>query len=230
MIQLEQVSFSYGVKPLLKNFTLKLEPGLCHIILGPSGSGKSTLLKLIAGLLRPTSGQIQTPKTFGYVLQEGGLFYHLNVADNISIQGLMRGWSTEKIRQRTLQLCELTQFPSNLLPEAPSEISGGQRQRVSLMRALFLDPEVLLLDESLSALDPILKYDLMRELKAIVTGLKKTTVHVTHDLMEAAVLGDRIVLLNEGKLEESASKVDFFKNPQTDFAKKFIQSQKVTEL
>lgn len=228
VIEFKNVSHSYAQKIVLKDIDFKFPAGQCQIVLGPSGSGKSTILKLIAGLESPTSGDIKRPNSYGYVLQEGGLFPHLDIFENIAIQGFALKWPSKNIASRVHELCELTQFPQDLLRSHPNQVSGGQKQRAALMRALFLDPQVLLLDESLSALDPLLKFDLMRDLKSILSNLKKTAVLVTHDLMEASVLGDRILLLNEGSVEEFASRSDFFQRPQSAFAKRFIQSQKVS--
>ena len=227
MISVRSLNFSYGKLAILNNVNLTFESGLCHIILGPSGSGKSTFLKLIAGLLQSNSGSIIRPKTYGYVLQEGGLFNHLNVFENISIQSQQLGWNNSDITKRVNELCELTQFPKERLKLSPLDISGGQRQRIALMRALFLKPEMLMLDESLTGLDPLLKYDLLKDLRKIISQLKITTLHVTHDLVEAAHLGDNIVLLNAGQVEEVASKLEFFSHPKKEFTKKFLQSQKV---
>ena len=227
MIQLDNVSFSYGSQVILKNITHTFKSGKYHMILGPSGNGKSTLLKLIAGFLKPQSGALSKPANYGYVLQEGGLFSHLNISQNISIQGLNESWSKQKITLRIQQLCDLTRFSTDLLMKFPEQISGGQKQRVALMRSLFLDPEVLLFDESLTGLDPLLKYILMKDLSAIIKDLKKTVLHVTHDLVEASILADEILLLKDGKVEEATDKVSFFKNPVSEFSQQYIQSQKV---
>jgi osmoprotectant transport system ATP-binding protein len=227
MIALNKISFSYKTTLILNEVTHQFQDEKYHIILGPSGSGKSTLLKLIAGFLRPQVGEITPLSSYGFVLQEGGLFPHLNVAQNMSIQGIDLHWDAHRLRTRIQELCELTRVSSDLLAKYPNEISGGQKQRVALMRALFLDPNVLLFDESLNGLDPLLKYSLMEDLLDIIRKLKKTVLHVTHDLLEASVLGDEILLLNDGRIEEASEKSIFFKYPVSSFTKKYIQSQKV---
>ncbi len=227
MIQLNDVCFSYGSKLILKNITHTFKSEKYHMILGPSGNGKSTLLKLIAGFLTPQSGTLSKPDNYGYVLQEGGLFSHLNISQNISIQGLNEAWSKQKMTLRIQELCDLTRFPTDLLSKFPEQISGGQKQRVALMRSLFLNPDVLLFDESLTGIDPLLKYTLMKDLSAIINNLKKTVLHVTHDLVEASILADEILLLKDGRVEEATNKVSFFKNPASEFSQQYIQSQKV---
>lgn len=227
MIQLQNVRFSYDHKLILNDITHEFQSRKYHIILGPSGNGKSTLLKLIAGYLTPSSGTITKIDNYGFVLQDGGLFKHLNAKNNIAIQGLQLKWSNQKIDQRVEELCALTRFPLDLLFKFPSSLSGGQRQRLALMRSLFLNPEVLLFDESLTGIDPLLKYELMKDLIQIIKKLEKTVLHVTHDLIEASILADEIILMNEGRIEEACDKKIFFTNPKSEFSQKYIQSQKV---
>lgn len=227
MIQLQDVRFSYDEKPILNGITHTFSAHKYHIILGPSGNGKSTLLKLIAGYLAPTSGTITKIQNYGFVLQDGGLFKHLDAKNNIAIQGIQLSWSQDKIQKRVQELCDLTRFPSDLLSKLPSSLSGGQRQRIALMRSLFLDPDLLLFDESLTGIDPLLKYNLMQDLIQIIKKLNKTVLHVTHDLIEASNLADEILLMNEGKVEEACDKRTFFTNPKSAFSQLYIQSQKV---
>jgi osmoprotectant transport system ATP-binding protein len=197
------------------------------------------LLRLIIGLITPDSGTIAfdgsqiTPANIdtlrhriGYVIQEGGLFPHLTSRANVLLMARYLGKSDEEIRTRLLELCELTRLSDNLLSRYPIELSGGQRQRVSLMRALMLSPELLLLDEPLGALDPLVRASLQKELKEIFARLRQTTLFVTHDLAEAAYFGDEIVLMNEGHIVQQGLLVDLRERPANDFVREFINSQR----
>jgi len=205
----------------------------------PSGCGKSTILRLIIGLIPPDSGTItfhgeriqpeniqQVRRNMGYVIQEGGLFPHLTAHQNITLMASYSGWPTSKINDRISELTGLTQFPADGLDRYPAQLSGGQRQRVSLMRALMLDPELLLMDEPLGALDPLIRKDLQVELRSIFKRLHKTVLLVTHDLGEAGYLGDTIVLMREGSLIQEGTLNDLVKSPVDPFVTRFINAQR----
>jgi osmoprotectant transport system ATP-binding protein len=194
---------------------------------------------LIVGLIRPSTGAIilgdsqLTPanhldmrQRMGYVIQEGGLFPHLTLYDNVSVMAryLRRdpGW----IRHRIADLSQLVRLPLNILSRFPAEISGGQRQRICLMRALMLDPELLLLDEPLGALDPMIRYELQQELKSIFAKLGKTVVLVTHDIAEAAFFGHSLVLMREGRIVQSGSIKVLTRTPAEQFVTQFINAQR----
>ena len=239
LVQLTEVTKHYGASAALRPTTLSAERGSTTVLIGPSGCGKSTLLRLIIGLIEPDAGQIRfngTPMTsdnvemlrrrIGYVIQEGGLFPHLTARGNVLLMSRHIGRSEPEMRDRLLDLCRLTRFPENLLDRFPVELSGGQRQRVSLMRALMLSPELLLLDEPLGALDPLVRAALQQDLKAIFGRLKQTVVLVTHDLAEAAYLGDHIVLMNEGRIVQEGSIDDFRQKPANAFVSEFINAQR----
>lgn len=239
LVQLVDVSKHYANAAALHSTNLAIERGKTTVLIGPSGCGKSTLLRLIIGLSTPDSGTISfngsqiTPTNIdtlrpriGYVIQEGGLFPHLTARDNILLMARYLGKSREEMRIRLLELCDLTRFPENLLSRYPIELSGGQRQRVSLMRALMLSPELLLLDEPLGALDPLVRASLQKELKEIFTRLRQTALFVTHDLPEAAYFGDEIVLMNEGRIVQQGSLVDLREKPANDFVREFINAQR----
>ena len=239
LVQLVDVSKRYANAAALHSTNLAIERGKTTVLIGPSGCGKSTLLRLIIGLITPDSGTIAldgsqiTPanigalrRRIGYVIQEGGLFPHLTARANILLMARHLGKSHEEMRTRLLELCELTRFSGNLLSRYPIELSGGQRQRVSLMRALMLAPELLLLDEPLGALDPLVRASLQKELKEIFARLRQTTLFVTHDLAEAAYFGDEIVLMNEGRIVQQGSLVDLREKPANDFVSEFINSQR----
>jgi osmoprotectant transport system ATP-binding protein len=239
LVELINVSKRYANTPALHSTTLAIERGKATILIGPSGCGKSTLLRLIIGLITPDSGTIAfdgseiTPANIdrlrhriGYVIQEGGLFPHLTARANILLIARYLKKSHEEMRRRVLELCELTRFSENLLVRYPIELSGGQRQRVSLMRALMLSPQLLLLDEPLGALDPLVRASLQKDLKEIFARLRQTTLFVTHDLAEAAYFGDEIVLMNEGHTVQQGSLADLRQKPANDFVSEFINAQR----
>ena len=160
------------------------------------------------------------------MIQEGGLFPHLTARGNILLMARHLGKSETDLRERLSDLCQLTRFSENLLGRYPAELSGGQRQRVSLMRALMLSPELLLLDEPLGALDPLVRAALQKDLKEIFARLKQTALLVTHDLAEATYLGHEIVLMNEGRIVQQGSLADLRERPATDFVSEFINAQR----
>ena len=211
LVKLSGVRKSFNGTTALHTTDLEMKRGLTTALIGPSGCGKSTLLRLIIALLKPDTGEVtfdgmevteasaqQVRRRIGYVIQEGGLFPHLTARANVLLLSRHLGRPASEMEERLEELCALSQFPRNALDRYPGELSGGQRQRVSLMRALMLSPEVLLLDEPLGALDPLVRSALQRDLKKIFTRLKQTAILVTHDMGEAAYLADEIVLMNEG--------------------------------
>jgi len=238
LLQLADLSKRYGDTVALHSTTISFERAKTSVLIGPSGCGKSTLLRLIVGLVKPDSGTIlfdgalvdpinieELRHRIGYVIQEGGLFPHLTARANILLMARHLGREDEAMRTRLTQLCELTRFSKALLARYPGELSGGQRQRVGLMRALMLSPELLLLDEPLGALDPLVRASLQKDLKEIFGSLKNTALLVTHDLAEAAYLGDEITLMNEGRVIQSGSIDDLRRKPATDFVSEFINAQ-----
>jgi osmoprotectant transport system ATP-binding protein len=173
---------------------------------------------------------LELRRKIGYVIQDGGLFPHLTAYENVALVGREAGRSDQEIRERVNELAELTQIPSAALTRYPREISGGQRQRVGIVRALFLDPPILLLDEPMGALDPITRSQLQRELKALFQSLKKTVLLVTHDLFEASYLADRILLLNHGKVAQAGTLEEMTQNPADDFVRLFVSTQRHMEM
>lgn len=249
LVQLVGVSKTFGDAPAVHSVDLSVERGKTTVLIGPSGCGKSTLLRLIIGLIQPDSGEIifdgakiaiDKParrslgeggidivrRRVGYVIQEGGLFPHLSARRNILLMARHLGRAENEMRARLNQLCALTRLPENLLDRYPLELSGGQRQRVSLMRALMLSPELLLLDEPLGALDPLVRAALQKDLKEIFARLRQTALLVTHDLAEAAYLGDEIVLMHEGRIVQQGSLKDLRQRPATNFVSEFINAQR----
>ena len=239
LVQLVDVSKRYGDAAALHPTNLSIERGRTTVLIGPSGCGKSTLLRLIIRLIEPDSGTItfggakiapdnidMLRRRIGYVIQEGGLFPHLTARANILLLPRHVGKSETEMKPRVAELCDLTRFPENLLARYPVELSGGQRQRVSLMRALILSPELLLLDEPLGALDPLVRASLQKDLKQIFGRLRQTALLVTHDLAEAAYLGDEIVLMNEGRVVQQGSIADLKEKPASNFVSEFINAQR----
>jgi len=239
LVRLVDVSKCYGDAAALQPTNLSIERGKSTVLIGPSGCGKSTLLRLIIGLIEPDSGSVRfdgeliTPENIaalrrriGYVIQEGGLFPHLTARANVLLMARHVGKSQNEMQTRLLELCDLTRFSENLLLRYPVELSGGQRQRVSLMRALMLSPELLLLDEPLGALDPLVRASLQKDLKKIFARLGQTVLFVTHDLAEAIYFGDEIVLMNEGRIVQKGSVIDLREKPAHPFVSEFINAQR----
>jgi osmoprotectant transport system ATP-binding protein len=239
MVELRGVSKRYGEQTVLAETDLVAAPGANTVLIGPSGCGKSTLLRLIIGLIRPTTGVVRVagvelgPSTVadirhkvGYVLQDGGLFPHLSARGNVALLARHLGWSSARIAARIAELAELVRLPLSWLDRFPSQLSGGQRQRVSLMRALMLDPAVLLLDEPLGALDPIVRSEVQEDLQQIFKALNKTVVLVTHDLGEAWFFGDTLVLLRDGAVVQRGTLDDMTRAPADPFVTRFIQAQR----
>jgi len=238
-IDLADVERKFGDVVALERTTLRFPAGETTALIGPSGSGKSTVLRLILGLIAPTSGRVlfdgravpaaEFPALrhrVGYVIQEGGLFPHLTVRDNVLLLGRHLRRDPKTLDRRLDELCALTRFPASATGRFPGEISGGQRQRVGLMRALLLDPDVLLLDEPMGALDPLVRAELQGEFREIFARLSRTVVLVTHDLGEAAFLAGRLALFREGRLVQTGSVEDFRRAPAEPFVEEFLRAQR----
>ena len=238
-IQLKNISKRFGSLPALQNFSFSFPLGKTTVLIGPSGCGKSTLIRIITGLIKTDEGELlineellttsnlySVRRKLGYVIQDGGLFPHLTAKANVTLLAEYLNWDKIKMENRITKLCELTKFPYDGLNRFPDELSGGQKQRVSLMRALMLDPEILLLDEPLGALDPLIRYELQTDLKEIFTNLKKTVILVTHDMSEAVFFGNIIVLMKTGKIIQTGTVNDFIDSPKEPFVTKFITAQR----
>jgi osmoprotectant transport system ATP-binding protein len=243
MLELLNVAKSFGGTQVLQPTTLRLEPGRTTVLIGPSGCGKSTLLRLMIGLIEPDQGQVlfggepitaanvlQIRHKIGYVIQDGGLFPHLSARDNVGLLGRYLGWTAERVEQRIAELADLTRLPRDVLARYPAQLSGGQRQRLGIMRALLLDPAVILLDEPMGALDPLVRYDLQEDLRKIFQSLGKTVVMVTHDMGEAGFFGDRVILLGHGRIVQEGTLDDLLRDPADEFVERFISAQRVLEL
>jgi len=239
MIELAGISKTYAGATVLPRIDLSLPAGRTAVLIGPSGCGKSTLLRLMVGLVRPDTGTVSiggailTPETaemvrrgIGYVIQDGGLFPHLTARGNATLMARHLGWEPARIDARLQELAALTRFPADGLDRYPSGLSGGQRQRVGLIRALMLDPAVILLDEPLGALDPMVRAELQVDLRAIFRSLGKTVVMVTHDLNEAGWFGDEILLMREGRIVQRGRLDDLVRSPAEPFVSQFVRAQR----
>jgi osmoprotectant transport system ATP-binding protein len=239
MIELRGVRKSFGGRQILQPTDLIVAAGSTTVLLGPSGCGKSTLLRLMLGLLWSDSGTVTvegrplTPddvlavrRRMGYVVQDGGLFPHLTASANVSLVARHLGWLRPRISDRLGELAALVRLPGESLDRYPAQLSGGQRQRVGLMRALMLDPAVLLFDEPLGALDPLVRAELQTDLRDIFRKVGKTVVLVTHDLAEAAFFADEVVLLRDGRVVQRGKPADLAREPAEPFVTQFIQAQR----
>jgi osmoprotectant transport system ATP-binding protein len=208
-------------------------------LLGPSGCGKSTLLRLILGLLPADEGHVTvdgvrvTPATAlavrrrtGTVVQDGGLFPHLRARDNVALLARHLRWDRSRIDGRLDELARLVHLEASVLDRYPSQMSGGQRQRVGIMRALMLDPPILLLDEPMGALDPMVRRQLQQDLRRIFSELGKTVVLVTHDLDEAAYLGDEVALMRAGTIVQKGPMRELVDAPAAPFVREFVEAQR----
>lgn len=240
MLELKNVTKSFGSHQVLKPTTLSLPPATTTVLIGPSGCGKSTLLRIMIGLIQPDSGTVQFQAqaytagnlqslrhSIGYVIQDGGLFPHLSAYDNIALLARHLRRDACWIQARIELLSDLVSLPREILSRFPAQLSGGQRQRVGIMRALMLDPPVILLDEPMGALDPLVRYDLQNDLRDIFRSLKKTVVLVTHDMGEAEFFGDEVLLLGGGAVVQRGHFRDFLQSPSDEFVTRFIQAQRM---
>ncbi len=239
MLELAGVSKTFGELQALKPLSLKVQAGKTAVLIGPSGCGKSTILRIMIGLIGADAGEVRLDgervepsnllsirRKMGYVIQDGGLFPHLTARGNITLMARYLGWSEERIGARLGALSELTRFPADGLDRYPAQLSGGQRQRVSLMRALMLDPEVLLLDEPLGALDPMIRSELQDDLRRIFQRVEKTVVMVTHDIGEAGFFGDTIFLMREGAILQEGNLESLVRRPADEFVTRFVNAQR----
>jgi len=241
MFELRGVIKRYGGAEVIPRLDLEIPTAKTTVLLGPSGCGKSTVLRLLNGLITPEDGEVRFRGArvgaepdyrhrMGYVVQGGGLFPHLSARQNAALLARHLGWAGERIAARVAELAELVRLPPALLDRFPAELSGGQAQRVSLMRALMLDPDVLLLDEPLGALDPITRFDLQGDLHAIFARLCKTVVLVTHDLGEAAFFAHHVVLMKSGRIVQRGQVHDLVRSPADPFVTQFVAAQRPAPL
>ena len=236
MIEFENVSKYYGDRSAVRDLNLRIGVGELVVLLGPSGSGKSTTLRMINRLVEHDAGRIRfggreirdfSPtglrRRMGYAIQSVGLFPHWTVARNIGAVPQLLGWRPAQIQERVESLLNLVELaPADFAARYPHELSGGQQQRVGVARALAADPEVLLMDEPFGALDPVTRVTLQRALKRIHTLSGKTIVLVTHDIEEALLLADRIVLFQDGALVQQGTPMELLSQPANAFVAAFM--------
>ena len=249
VIELVEVSKRYGDTFAVKNVSLTVARGELVAVLGESGAGKTTVLRMINRLIDADSGKVrvgdqdvrdadpvQLRRTIGYVIQHVGLLPHLSVGDNIAMVPRLLGWPREQIDARVGELLELVGLPAATYRDRyPDELSGGQRQRVGLARALAARPKVVLLDEPLGALDPITRVTLQRELLRIHRELELTSILVTHDMLEALTLADRVAVMRQGELRQIASPAELLRAPADDYVAELVamaraQGERLREL
>ena len=236
MLELEGVAHRFG---RLGPLDLRIAEGETLAILGPSGAGKTTLLRLLLGLLAPDQGTVrfrgedvrtldpaELRRRIGYVVQGGGLFPHLTAEGNVTLVARWLGWPDMRIAKRLDELLHLARLPEAALRQYPAQLSGGQAQRVGLLRALMLDPEVLLLDEPLGALDPVTRFDLQADLRTAFEQLRKTVVLVTHDLGEAAFFAHRIAPLHDGRIAQEGTFEQLARTPADPYVARFVHAQR----
>jgi len=239
-IEVQNITKTFGTFTALRDVSFQVPTGELVALLGPSGSGKTTLLRIIAGLEVADQGAVLfhgedatdrsvRNRQIGFVFQHYALFRHMTVFENIAFGLRVRPRtlrpSARDIRTRVSALLQLVQLDW-LADRYPAQLSGGQRQRVGLMRALMLDPEALLMDEPLGALDPIIRSRLQAELKQIFQRLRKTVLLVTHDMAESAFLGDEIVLMRDGRIVQRGGLEDLLDRPAEPFVTEFLRAQR----
>ena len=235
VVSFQNVSYRIGNRELLQDLSFDLNAGETLVLLGRSGSGKTTALKMVNRLLHPTGGQvlvegiptttwdpIRLRRRIGYVIQDVGLFPHFTIADNVGLVPRLEGWPPAAVQERADTLLAQVGLPGvQFAGRYPRELSGGQRQRVGVARALAADPPILLFDEPFGALDPVTRVELQRQFLALRREFRKTALFVTHDVREALLLGSRIGLLHNGRLNLLATP-DEFLHASTAEARAFL--------
>ena len=243
MIELKNLYKSYRGKSVLMNISLTIQDNEFFVLIGSSGCGKTTLLKTLNKLNPIDKGEIlingtpinrikvtQLPRLMGYVVQEGGLFPHMTVEDNITLAMRVAGYPKEKIYDRITELLELVNLePDQYRSQYPSQLSGGQRQRIGVARAFAADPEIILMDEPFSALDPMTRAELQDEVHRLQLRFHKTIVFVTHDMDEAVKLADRICILQNGHVVQCDKPENILKHPANEYINSFIGKNRLWE-
>jgi putative spermidine/putrescine transport system ATP-binding protein len=231
-LEIDHVHKEYGPNTVVQDFNLNVDRGEFVSFLGPSGCGKTTTLRMVAGFEEPTSGAIRidgndvthlrpNQRNVGMVFQSYALFPNLTVAQNVAFGLKVAGRPRAEIRERVTEMLELIKLPA-LGARYPYQLSGGQQQRVALARALAIKPQVLLLDEPLSALDAKIRVSLRDEIRSLQQSLGITTIYVTHDQEEALSMSDRIVVMSEGRMEQVGAPFEIYNFPRTRFVASFV--------
>jgi osmoprotectant transport system ATP-binding protein len=239
MLELQNISKTFEDRTVLSDVNLMVPKGATHALIGSSGSGKTTLLRITLGLIPFDKGyvkindqallsftQVEWADRIGYVPQDGGLFPHISGRNNVALIAKLRGWRRARIDDRVEELRKVVDLDPEILSRFPREMSGGQKQRVSIMRAAMMDPAVMLLDEPMAALDPLIRRSLQQELKSIFQRLGKTVLLVTHDLGEAVYLAEQMTMLHEGRVVQSGTPRELLLHPANPFVSQFINAQR----
>jgi len=240
MIKLENVVKNFEKTEVIKNVSIEFEKGKFYCLIGESGCGKTTLMKLINKLIELSSGKILIDEKdindynpvllrqkIGYVIQKVGLFPHMTIGENIEIVPSILKWDKTKVKERTLELLELMDLDETYYTRYPEELSGGQQQRIGIARALAINPDIILMDEPFSALDPITRENLQDELISLQEKLKKTIIFVTHDMDEALKLADKIAILKEGEILQFDTPENILNRPKNSFVEYFIGNDRL---
>jgi len=241
MLEFKNITKVFKNQTIIKNISFTVNRGEFVVIIGPSGCGKTTTMKMINKLITPSSGNIylegkdifkedtiKLRRNMGYVIQQTGLFPHLTVGENIGLIPKLQKWSADKILERTIELLEMVGMePDKFVDRYPFELSGGQQQRIGVARAFATNPDLILMDEPFSALDPISRGQLQDQLFELQQEFKKTIVFVTHDMDEAIKLGDRICIMQDGNILQFDTPENILKNPATEFVEEFIGKNRI---
>lgn len=241
MIEFKGINKIFKNNIVLYDINLKLEEGNIIVFVGPSGCGKTTTVKMINRLIKPTSGQvlingedisnknvIELRRNIGYVIQQTGLFPHVTIKENIGIVAKMQKMNSQEIESKTRELMEMVGLDyEKFANRYPAELSGGQQQRVGIARALITNPDIILMDEPFSALDPITRSQLQDELLNIQTQFKKTIIFVTHDMDEAIKIADKICIMGKGRIIQYDDPETILKNPANEFVSDFVGKNRI---
>lgn len=241
MIEFEKISKAYKAQKVLKDISFSIEKGQLVTIIGESGCGKTTLLKMINRLVKPSSGKIsinekdiqsmdevELRREIGYVIQQTGLFPHMTVRENIELIPRLQKMQAEELAENTRKLMQMVGMDCDeFLDRYPTELSGGQQQRIGVARAFATDPDIILMDEPFSALDPITRADLQEELVQLQGRLKKTIVFVTHDMDEAVKIADMICIMRDGNILQYDTPENILKNPKDEFVSQFVGKNRI---
>jgi len=241
MIRFENICKTYKSRTVIKNVNFTIEKGEIVTIIGESGCGKTTLLKMINRLIKPTKGEIlidgkrvsemdiiELRRNTGYVIQQTGLFPHLTIRENIEMIPKLQSNDNQKIEAETIRLMEIVGLDAKMyLDRYPTELSGGQQQRVGVARAFAIDPDIILMDEPFSALDPMTREDLQDELIEIQSKFHKTIVFVTHDMDEAVKIADKICIMKDGEILQYDTPENILRNPADDYVSSFVGKNRI---
>ena len=240
MIELKKVSKKFKDKTILKDISIKFESNNITCLIGESGCGKTTILKMINRLIKPTSGDIFIDKenikdkdviklrrSIGYVIQQTGLFPHMTIKENVELISRIEKRPKKFINERIYEVMDMVELDNSLLERYPTELSGGQQQRIGIARAFFTNPEIILMDEPFSALDPITRTALQDELLQLQEKYHKTIIFVTHDMDEAIKLADKIAIMDKGEIIQYGTPEEILKRPKNEFVKEFVGNDRI---